>query len=370
MFRPAPIGRRRLLVSVAASSFLLAGCLGPGDQGGTTADETTTAGETTVDATTTADTTVETTTDGETARTDGGTPTPDPEAAFDFWVGEWDLDGETVLVDAILNDNLLFERGSAGTPWVAGSYFDPSEGRWRRVLVDEDGRLATLDGAFADGELAFAGRRVAPDGTARDLRATFAPAGEGRVDYRVEESADGETWTTVTDATATRRGDPPGFPEPTAAPSEVAGEDPATLPPRRRFDFWIGEWDVMNPSGETVGTNVVQPFAGGSVLVENWVGGGGGEGKSLNYYDAARDEWVQEWVHDSGGVIVTRGGFEDGAMRMVGHRVPPGDDERVPFRSTFSPNEDGSVTQLLEQGDGDDWETAFEGRYVRRNADE
>src|SRR5436305_12005836 len=38
----------------------------------------------------------------------------------------------------------------------------------------------------------------------------------------------------------------------------------------RQFDFWIGEWDVFNPQGRKDGTSVIQRFANGCGILENW----------------------------------------------------------------------------------------------------
>jgi hypothetical protein len=91
------------------------------------------------------------------------------------------------------------------------------------------------------------------------------------------------------------------------------------------FDFWAGTWDVW--AGQSFsGTNIVQPEVDGCVLVENWTGGGGGQGKSLNSYDAATGTWHQMWVSDNGcpfSVILMEGGLADGRMLLQGRREQP-----------------------------------------------
>ena len=93
----------------------------------------------------------------------------------------------------------------------------------------------------------------------------------------------------------------------------------------RDFDFWEGKWNVMGgPS--FAGTNIVESEVGGCVLVENWTGAGGGQGKSLNSYDAATGTWHQMWVADNGcpfSVILIEGGLVDGRMLMQGRREQP-----------------------------------------------
>ena len=53
----------------------------------------------------------------------------------------------------------------------------------------------------------------------------------------------------------------------------------------RRFDFWVGEWDVKNAQGQPAGQSSVQRLLEGCALYENWVDLQGGGGKSLNSYN-------------------------------------------------------------------------------------
>ncbi len=106
------------------------------------------------------------------------------------------------------------------------------------------------------------------------------------------------------------------------------------------------------------------------MLYESWRSASGTEGHSINYVDPATDQWVQAWMGSDGSLISGRGGLEDGAMRFLGeHVLKTG--ERRPFRMTFTPRDDGSVRQLLEEyvleeatDGGKTWATWFDGRYV------
>ena len=48
----------------------------------------------------------------------------------------------------------------------------------------------------------------------------------------------------------------------------------------RRFDFWVGEWDVKNAQGQPAGQSSVQRLLEGCALYENWTDLQGGGGKS------------------------------------------------------------------------------------------
>lgn len=96
-------------------------------------------------------------------------------------------------------------------------------------------------------------------------------------------------------------------------------------PGYHEFDFWAGRWDVK--VGATLaGTSIVNQEVDGCVLVENWTGSGGGQGRSLNSYDAATGTWHQMWVSDNGcpfSVILMEGGLADGRMLLEGRREQP-----------------------------------------------
>ncbi len=133
----------------------------------------------------------------------------------------------------------------------------------------------------------------------------------------------------------------------------------------RDFDFWIGSWDVYDTAGRKAGTNTIVRASEGCMLYESWTNASGSDGHSLNYVDPATDQWVQVWMGADGSLISGRGGFEDGAMRLLGEHVLKTGESR-PFRMTFTPNDDGSVRQFLEEStdSGKTWSVWFDARYL------
>src|SRR5688572_13338607 len=112
-------------------------------------------------------------------------------------------------------------------------------------------------------------------------------------------------------------------------------------PAHRQFDFWIGEWTVTNPAGQTIGTNTIRSVQDGCALEENWTGGGGGTGVSLNFYE--RGTWNQVWVANiAGGILRLTGGLENGAMVMTGESMNP-QGAKVLNRVVWTPLEGGKV---------------------------
>jgi len=91
--------------------------------------------------------------------------------------------------------------------------------------------------------------------------------------------------------------------------------------PHRDFEFWVGEWAVFNPAGTRVGTNVIRSLLDGCLVEENWTSAGGGQGRSMNAYDAATDTWSQYWIDQFGLHLRLEGGLVDGKMVLQGERL-------------------------------------------------
>lgn len=136
----------------------------------------------------------------------------------------------------------------------------------------------------------------------------------------------------------------------------------------REFDFWIGEWDVHVAGGALAGHNLITSEQRGCYLQEKWTSSTGGTGSSINYLDAASDEWVQIWNDSGGNQIHIRGGLTDEGMLLEGTIHYVANDTTVPFRGLWTPLDDGRVRQFFEQSndDGETWVAWFEGFYSRK----
>lgn len=147
------------------------------------------------------------------------------------------------------------------------------------------------------------------------------------------------------------------------------GQPPCSGEEHRRFDFWIGDWEVtVVGTGRLAGTNSITSILGGCVLLEEYETPSGYTGKSLNAYDRATGRWHQTWVDNGGLVLELDGGIEDGRMVLSG----PGKDPRgneILNRITWTPHEDGSVQQTWDTSSdgGRTWTNAFDGLYRKRS---
>jgi hypothetical protein len=143
--------------------------------------------------------------------------------------------------------------------------------------------------------------------------------------------------------------------------AQAPGKAPCDGQEFRQLDFWVGEWEVY-AQDRLVGWSRVEPILGGCVLLENWTGKGGSEGKSFNRYDAQTKRWEQTWVDNAGLSLVFRGKYDATAqaMRFVA------DADSVQQRMTFYALPDGTVRQLWESAPPmGDFKTTFDGLYRR-----
>ena len=148
-------------------------------------------------------------------------------------------------------------------------------------------------------------------------------------------------------------------PEPTPAPK------PCAAPEHRQFDFWVGEWDVTNPEGKTVGHNRISLVLGGCALREEWTSARGNTGTSLNAWDGEARLWRQTWVDDGGDVLLLAGGLQGGKMVLEGETAEAGG-KKTRQRITWTPLSGGSVRQLWDSSadGGRTWKVVFDGTYA------
>jgi hypothetical protein len=137
----------------------------------------------------------------------------------------------------------------------------------------------------------------------------------------------------------------------------------------RKFDFWVGNWDVHAPNGgPSVGHNVVTLEQQGCLIVEHWTASSGGEtGTSFNYYDVRDKKWHQLYLDNSGNA----GAFPAMSGDLVGEKmVLITDQAQSPAsRWTWYVLEPGKVRQMAEQSSdgGKTWKIIWDSVYVKQN---
>jgi hypothetical protein len=161
--------------------------------------------------------------------------------------------------------------------------------------------------------------------------------------------------------------------QPAPAPAAATQQKPCTAPVFDDFDFWVGEWDVVDKAtGKVAGVNSIRKEEYGCLLVERWTSVGGITGQSYNFVDLETQKWRQVWV-SAGATIDYAGGLNDKGQMILEGTIGYGAGAAgngAKFRGTWTPNADGTVTQRFEQYDDakKTWSDWFVGVYTRKKA--
>jgi len=153
----------------------------------------------------------------------------------------------------------------------------------------------------------------------------------------------------------------------TPAPAPPPPVSCAAQPQSHQFDFWVGEWDVTTLQGGHAGDSSVQKILGDCVVFENWHGARGGDGKSLNAYNAPLGRWEQFWVSSSGTVTEYRESRWVGTSLELTAHVGASDAPTM-LRMTFTPVDANTVRQFGERSKdgGQTWAAAYDLYYHRK----
>ena len=151
---------------------------------------------------------------------------------------------------------------------------------------------------------------------------------------------------------------------PAAPGADEKPKAPCAADTMHQFDFWMGRWTVTE-KGKPAGSSHIEQILGGCALLENWSGAGGGEGKSLNFFDRSDGLWHQTWIDRNGGALFLSGKFENGAMRLEGTRPATAKLPAVRHRITWTALAGGKVRQLWESTPAaqEEWSVQFDGLY-------
>lgn len=134
-----------------------------------------------------------------------------------------------------------------------------------------------------------------------------------------------------------------------------------------QFDFWIGDWEVVDKAGDALGTTHVEATLGGCVLHEAWRGLVGGEGQSLTGWNPGLHRWEQYWVDGQGVPIFFTGRVEGGELRLRADSATRAG-APVQRRVTISKQPNGRLRHLSESSSdaGRTWATEYDFYYVKK----
>ncbi|MDQ6828100.1 MAG: hypothetical protein M3081_04460 [Gemmatimonadota bacterium] len=138
-------------------------------------------------------------------------------------------------------------------------------------------------------------------------------------------------------------------------------------PESRKFDFWVGEWDVQGTAGNAAGKSSVKLLLEGCALYENWIDAQGGEGKSLNSFNAPLNMWQQFWTDQYGTVTEYReSNWVGNTLEYIAHTTTPQGPQLI--KMSFTPVNPDLVRQFgaVSADDGKTWTPSFDLYYHRR----
>lgn len=134
------------------------------------------------------------------------------------------------------------------------------------------------------------------------------------------------------------------------------------------FDFWLGEWNVINPNGTKAGFNKITKTEGDCIVKENWTSANAGyTGTSYNFYNLKTKQWEQIWIDNQGASLHLKGNRVGNQMILRTDDEKNANGETFYHQVTWTANEDGSVRQLWETyTEGKPVATAFDGLYKKK----
>jgi tetratricopeptide (TPR) repeat protein len=141
------------------------------------------------------------------------------------------------------------------------------------------------------------------------------------------------------------------------------------FPESKKFDFWVGEWNVYNPQNQKAGESKVEKILKGAVIMEKWTGINGYRGKSFNHYDMDKKKWVQYWVDENSASIYFEGNYDSLKNAIVYYSYDHAKDESPYIRRlTFynlGPNKVRQFSQI-SSNNGKTWSTEYDLTYIRK----
>lgn len=145
-----------------------------------------------------------------------------------------------------------------------------------------------------------------------------------------------------------------------------------TIAHARDLDFWVGDWDVYTTTRQLAGHSSIQRILSSCVVLENWTGSIGGEGKSFNWYNTTTKEWQQTWVSAQASSTEFREGRLEGNRMVFLAQTQTPQGAKAVTRLSFTNLGPNKVRQLFEQStDGQQsWVTTTDLIYVRQGSGE
>ncbi|WP_310377602.1 hypothetical protein [Flavobacterium sp.] len=154
--------------------------------------------------------------------------------------------------------------------------------------------------------------------------------------------------------------------------NSIFGQKPCDKNPKyAEFDFWVGEWEVYDLKGKIAGHSTITKILDNCVILEEWTSASVQQGltysgKSYNSYNAATQQWQQNWVDNTGGSNeYLTGRFENDAMQFLSRPFALDKNTTAIRRLTFYKLKENKVRQFgeISKDDGKTWTSEYDLEY-------
>lgn len=140
----------------------------------------------------------------------------------------------------------------------------------------------------------------------------------------------------------------------------VGPPGPCSLPEDRQFDFWLGDWNLIDETqgqpGRPAGVNTITRDETGCLIEENYRASV--HGRSTSLFSRVDRRWHQTYIDSAGNRGVLVGSFASGRMTLA-------DGPRRSYWEPLNPDTIHFVQDLSRDG-GQTWTPFFDSRYTRR----
>ncbi len=148
-----------------------------------------------------------------------------------------------------------------------------------------------------------------------------------------------------------------------------AKADPCSVfPEYKQLSFWLGDWDVQAPAGNSSAASRITSVLGGCAIHEDYKHNNGDYfGQSLSAWSFATKAWTQRYVDSQGDVQDWFGAAVGNSVQFTRDAVGA-DGVSTRYRMTYTPLGPDRVRQYIEKSSdkGVTWESEWDGLYVRK----
>jgi hypothetical protein len=157
----------------------------------------------------------------------------------------------------------------------------------------------------------------------------------------------------------------------------VSANDMASVPAKRQFDFWLGEWDLTWPGEQSGlpagqigrGTNNIKAILDSAVIEENFVdlAPSSLRGMSVSVHNQRLGKWQQTWVDNQSSYLDFVGEFQDGKM-ILSRRATTKDGKEIIQRMVWHNIAKDQLDWNWEasQDGGKTWKVNWQIHYKRK----